>query len=617
MSITTETVCNALSAVVDEYLKTDYVSAKWVRDISIAGNDVSLVIELGYPAASMHAFIRNRVTAALQQVPGIGRITVDVTTKIITHAVQHGAKPMPGVKNIIAVSSGKGGVGKSTVTANVALALAAQGARVGVLDADIYGPSQPTIMGISEKPTSSDGEHFDPVCQYGLQLMSIGFMMDSVQPLAWRAPMMTQALMQLLQQTRWDDLDYLLIDMPPGTGDIQMTLSQKAPLTGAVVVTTPQDVAVLDARKGLMMFQKMGVDILGIVENMGSYVCSHCGQIEHIFGKDGGKVMSEMYGVDSLGSIPLNIAVREQTDAGRPIVLAEPDGLIAIIQTLVVNFIGEYDQLMFTCQIDDFFQQFVRIQRAGRIVRIDDDDRFRMWRDFRFDIGDIRHPVVGFVTQIMDCLAAGQRDRRRPQRIIRCRNQHFVTVVQKGLHAHDDQLGRRKPALRPAAAQQIYKPGYNDRRRKKQRRRYRQTAGESRTPYAFQRPRGAVILLKALDDLHAEPPAERRESVLKAVYIGEHSGQRQLAQPHCGIAVQPCPAAAQGLPQTALRLPPRFQQQKHREAERHKRCGVEIEILRERAENAERGGTIAAAAVSAEDIQAEDKAQQEAACMLR
>ena len=328
MSITTETVCNALSAVVDEYLKTDYVSAKWVRDIEITGNDVSLVIELGYPAASMHAFIRNRVTAALQQVPGIGRITVDVTTKIITHAVQHGAKPLPGVKNIIAVSSGKGGVGKSTVTANVALALAAQGARVGVLDADIYGPSQPTIMGISEKPTSSDGEHFDPVRQYGLQLMSIGFMMDSVQPLAWRAPMMTQALMQLLQQTRWDDLDYLLIDMPPGTGDIQMTLSQKAPLTGAVVVTTPQDVAVLDARKGLMMFQKMGVDILGIIENMGAYVCSHCGQIEHIFGKDGGKVMSEMYGVDSLGSIPLNIAVREQTDAGRPIVLAEPDGLI-------------------------------------------------------------------------------------------------------------------------------------------------------------------------------------------------------------------------------------------------------------------------------------------------
>lgn len=213
---------------------------------------------------------------------------------------------------------GKGGVGKSTTTANLALALAAEGARVGILDADIYGPSQPSLMGISEKPTSSDGKNMDPIIQYGLQLMSIGFMMDSVQPLAWRAPMITQAVMQLLQQTKWQDLDYLLIDMPPGTGDIQLTLSQKAPLTGAIVVTTPQDVAVLDARKGLMMFQKMNVDVLGIVENMSSYVCSHCGQIEHIFGKDGGKLMSEAYGVDSLGEIPLNIAVREQTDNGKP-----------------------------------------------------------------------------------------------------------------------------------------------------------------------------------------------------------------------------------------------------------------------------------------------------------
>ena len=184
-------------------------------------------------------------------------------------------------------------------------------------------------MGISEKPTSSDGKNMDPIIQYGLQLMSIGFMMDSVQPLAWRAPMITQAVMQLLQQTKWQDLDYLLIDMPPGTGDIQLTLSQKAPLTGAIVVTTPQDVAVLDARKGLMMFQKMNVDVLGIVENMSSYVCSHCGQIEHIFGKDGGKLMSEAYGVDSLGEIPLNIAVREQTDNGKPVVVAEPDGLMA------------------------------------------------------------------------------------------------------------------------------------------------------------------------------------------------------------------------------------------------------------------------------------------------
>lgn len=331
MSITPETIREALSGVVDENLQTDYVSAGWVKNVAIDGNAVSLTVEMGYPAKSLHAFIRNRLVAALKKVEGIGDVHIDVTTNILTHAVQRGVKPLPGVRNIIAVSSGKGGVGKSTVTANLALALAAEGARVGVLDADIYGPSQPTLMGISEKPTSSDGQHFDPVERYGLQLMSIGFMMDSVQPLAWRAPMITQALMQLLVQTKWRDLDYLLIDMPPGTGDIQLTLSQKAPLTGAVVVTTPQDVAVLDAKKGLMMFRKMNVDILGIVENMSSYVCTHCGQIEHIFGKDGGKLMSEAYGVDSLGEIPLNIAVREQTDKGKPVVVAEPDGLMSRI----------------------------------------------------------------------------------------------------------------------------------------------------------------------------------------------------------------------------------------------------------------------------------------------
>lgn len=331
MSITTETIKQALSTVVDDYLKTDYVQAGWVKDIALNGQDVSLTIELGYPAKSRHDFIRNSIREALGRVDGIGRIDVAITTRILTHAVQLGVKPLAGVKNIIAVSSGKGGVGKSTVTANLALALAAEGARVGILDADIYGPSQPTIMGISEKPVSSDGEYMDPIMQYGLQLMSIGFMMDSVQPLAWRAPMITQALMQLLEQTKWQDLDYLLIDMPPGTGDIQMTLSQKAPLTGAVVVTTPQEVAVLDARKGLMMFQKMHVDILGVIENMGSYVCSHCGQIEPIFGENGGKLMCETYGVDSLGNIPLNIRVREQTDEGKPVVLAEPDGLVSRI----------------------------------------------------------------------------------------------------------------------------------------------------------------------------------------------------------------------------------------------------------------------------------------------
>lgn len=329
MSITPEAINQAVSTVVDDNLQMDYVSAKYLKDVQIDRNDVSLTIELGYPAKSLHEFIRNRVAAALRKIEGIGSVHVHIATKILTHEVQRGVRPLPGIKNIIAVSSGKGGVGKSTTTANLALALAAEGARVGILDADIYGPSQPSLMGISEKPVSSDGKNMDPIIQYGLQLMSIGFMMDSVQPLAWRAPMITQAVMQLLQQTKWQDLDYLLIDMPPGTGDIQLTLSQKAPLTGAIVVTTPQDVAVLDAKKGLMMFQKMNVDVLGIVENMSSYVCSHCGQIEHIFGKDGGKLMSEAYGVDSLGEIPLNIAVREQTDNGKPVVAAEPDGLMA------------------------------------------------------------------------------------------------------------------------------------------------------------------------------------------------------------------------------------------------------------------------------------------------
>ncbi len=331
MTITTETISKALSTVIDDHLKTDYVKAKWIKKIDINGNAVSLTVVLGYPANTLHEDIRNRIKTALEKVEGIGPIHIDIKPHILTHAVQRGVKPLSGVKNIIAISSGKGGVGKSTVTANVALALADQGAQVGILDADIYGPSLPTVMGLSEKPQSSDGQHFNPVTQYGLQLMSIGFMMDSIQPLAWRAPMVIQALIQLLRQTRWQDLDYLLIDMPPGTGDIQMTLSQQAPLTGAVVITTPQDVAVLDAQKGLMMFQKMNVDILGIIENMSSYVCSHCGQIEPIFGRDGGRLMCETYGVESLGNIPLNITVREWTDKGTPVVAAEPNGVVSQI----------------------------------------------------------------------------------------------------------------------------------------------------------------------------------------------------------------------------------------------------------------------------------------------
>jgi len=254
---------------------------------------------------------------------------VQVGSKIIAHAVQRGVQLLPGVKNIVAVASGKGGVGKSTTAANLALALAAEGARVGLLDADIYGPSQPTMMGISGRPESLDGQNMEPMLSHGLQLMSIGFLVAEDQAMIWRGPMATQALEQLLRQTRWQELDYLIIDMPPGTGDIQLTLSQRVPVTGAVIVTTPQDIALIDAKKGLKMFEKVGVPILGIVENMAVHICSQCGHAEHIFGADGGKKMAQQYDIDYLGALPLALSIREQTDAGRPSVVAEPDGEIA------------------------------------------------------------------------------------------------------------------------------------------------------------------------------------------------------------------------------------------------------------------------------------------------
>jgi ATP-binding protein involved in chromosome partitioning len=245
--------------------------------------------------------------------------------------VQRGLKVMPNVKNIIAVASGKGGVGKSTVAANLALALAAEGARVGVLDADIYGPSQPTMLGISGRPESADGKTIEPMENHGIQMSSIGLMIDADQPMVWRGPMVTQALQQLLGQTNWKDLDYLVVDMPPGTGDIQLTLAQQVPVTGAVIVTTPQDIALMDAKKGLKMFEKVSIPILGIVENMAVHICSKCGHTEHSFGADGGRKMAEQYEVEYLGSLPLDIRIREQADSGRPTVVAEPDS--AITQT--------------------------------------------------------------------------------------------------------------------------------------------------------------------------------------------------------------------------------------------------------------------------------------------
>jgi ATP-binding protein involved in chromosome partitioning len=331
MSITLEDVKAALAAVVDPNTNKDFVTSKAVKNIQIDGGNVALDIELGYPARSQVAGIRASVVDALRKLPGVDNASVNVTSKILSHAVQRGLKVMPNVKNIIAVASGKGGVGKSTTAVNLALALAAEGAAVGLLDADIYGPSQPMMLGVSGRPQSLDGKTMEPLENHGVQVSSIGFMIDPDEPMVWRGPMVTQALQQLLEQTNWKNLDYLIVDMPPGTGDIQLTLSQKVPVTGAVIVTTPQDIALLDARKGLKMFEKVGIPIVGVVENMSTHICSNCGHVEAIFGEGGGQKMCEDFHVDFLGKLPLQLSIREQTDSGTPTVVAEPDGAIAAI----------------------------------------------------------------------------------------------------------------------------------------------------------------------------------------------------------------------------------------------------------------------------------------------
>lgn len=329
MSITEEQVKSALSLVIDPNTDKDLISSRSVKHIQINGGEVSLDVELGYPAESHLEAVRAKVVAALTALEGVTKVQVNVTSKIVAHAVQRGIKLLPGIKNIIAVASGKGGVGKSTVTVNLALALKAAGARVGILDADIYGPSIPLMMGISGRPETLDGKTIEPLENYGIQVNSIGFMVEPEQPMVWRGPMVTQALLQLLGETHWRDLDYLVIDMPPGTGDVQLTLSQKVPVTGAVIVTTPQDIALLDARKGLKMFEKVGIPILGIVENMSTHICSNCGHQEAIFGSGGGAKMCADYGVDLLGSLPLMMSVREQMDSGKPTVVADPSGAVA------------------------------------------------------------------------------------------------------------------------------------------------------------------------------------------------------------------------------------------------------------------------------------------------
>jgi len=331
MAISELLIQSTLKLCTDPNTGKDFVSGKSARNIKINGNDVSLDIVLGYPAKSVMSEIQTLVIQTLKTLDGIGNISVNVSSKIVAHKAQQGVTLLPNVKNIIAVASGKGGVGKSTTSVNLALALAAEGATVGLLDADIYGPSQPQMLGISGRPESKDGKSMEPMQAHGIQAMSIGFLIDNDTPMVWRGPMVTGALEQLLRETNWHDLDYLVIDLPPGTGDIQLTLAQKIPVTGAIIVTTPQDIALLDARKGLKMFEKVNIPILGIVENMSTHICSKCGHEEHIFGAGGGELMAKDYNVDLLGSLPLDIGIRMQADSGEPTVIAEPNNKISSI----------------------------------------------------------------------------------------------------------------------------------------------------------------------------------------------------------------------------------------------------------------------------------------------
>ncbi|NLC24590.1 MAG: iron-sulfur cluster carrier protein ApbC [Oxalobacter sp.] len=331
MHMMAESVEQALLKVVDANTGIDLVSSKTVRQIKTDGNDVSVFIALPYPAKSQWKTLEKQIVDALQDIPGIGHISVSISTAIKAHKVQGTLKPMPNIRNIIAVASGKGGVGKSTVATNLALALSKEGANVGILDADLYGPSQPIMLGLTGRPESSDGQTVDPLEKYGIQLMSIGLMINPDEPVIWRAPVAIQALIQLLEKTNWQDLDYLVIDMPPGTGDIQLTLSQRIPVTGAVIVTTPQDIALSDAQKGLVMFDKVNIPVLGIIENMSLHICSHCGHAETIFGEGGARKLSETYGVEILGELPLQLSIREQSDAGIPPVVADPDSDVSRI----------------------------------------------------------------------------------------------------------------------------------------------------------------------------------------------------------------------------------------------------------------------------------------------
>ncbi len=301
-----------------------------VPDVTIEDDRVVARIELGFPCSSAHEAIRQQLADALREKTGKSHADVELGTRIRRHAVQGNINRIDGVRNVIAIASGKGGVGKSTVAANLALALAGEGATVGILDADIYGPSQPHMLGIvGQHPVTDDGKTMRPLRAHGLQVMSMGALIDVDEPMVWRGPMVTSALSQLALQTDWSDLDYLIVDMPPGTGDIQLTLAQQIPVSGSVIVTTPQNIAAIDARKGLQMFRKVSIPVLGVIENMATHVCSACGHEDAIFGTGAAAAITEDFGVPLLGRLPLDARIREETDSGRPSVVAEPDSPVA------------------------------------------------------------------------------------------------------------------------------------------------------------------------------------------------------------------------------------------------------------------------------------------------
>lgn len=358
MSVDRPQIEAALKQYVDPYLEKDLAAAGSVKNIGIDNGKVVVDVVMGFPNAGYRDTLIAKLMEKILAVPGVTGAVVNVDTKIVSHTVQKGVKPIPGVKNIIAVASGKGGVGKSTLAVNLALALSVEGARVGILDADIYGPSQPRMLGVmNAKPESADGKSLEPVSAYNLQAMSIGFLVDQDTPMIWRGPMVTQALTQLLNDTRWNELDYLVIDLPPGTGDTQLTLAQKVPVSGAVIVTTPQDIALMDAIKGLKMFEKVDVKVLGIVENMSTHICSKCGHEEHIFGAGGGQRMATENKVGFLGSLPLDMRIRIETDGGKPTVAAEPESQIAHIYRDIARRVAAKLSL----QAKDFSSKFPKI----------------------------------------------------------------------------------------------------------------------------------------------------------------------------------------------------------------------------------------------------------------